>query len=187
MIGRIRDATGIDIRLSRQRRYRVSGTVIDSRGQPLRDALINYMYDTETGNRAGVGLAAGPDGRFVLPGLSAGEYELDIRSVPEDSGLERDKDGEYARQTLVVQADVDDLVIVTRPTATVTGEIVFKGASAAVGSFADLQVGALPVNDRAEIAPPSMATVREDQRFALRGLAGACLIRKMSEGPLVGG
>jgi Carboxypeptidase regulatory-like domain len=46
VVGTTRDATGIDIRLSKQGTYRVSGTVLDSRGQPLRHGFVNYSRAT---------------------------------------------------------------------------------------------------------------------------------------------
>jgi hypothetical protein len=123
------------------------------------------------------------DGRFAVASLPPGDYVLEVNYMPFDR--DPDRDPEYGRQEISVHEDLDDITIVTRPTATLSGEVVFEGAPPGLALSEDMRVGALGLDHARGRAsgPPAMARVGEDLRFTIRGIAGPSVVRPMSSTP----
>jgi hypothetical protein len=117
--------SGIEIMLSPTRTARITGTTVDSRGEPLRSGFVMAMRTGETlmVMRSQSGQIK-PDGTFTIAGVTPGTYTVRATAPPAA--------GATAPETLVATvtvsgADVDDVVLMPLQPATVTGRIVFDG------------------------------------------------------------
>ncbi|HJR60557.1 MAG TPA: carboxypeptidase-like regulatory domain-containing protein [Vicinamibacterales bacterium] len=120
-----------DIRLVETRVYSVSGTIVSSRGEPLSHSSVMLMRAEGSAPTFGTGVS--PAGAFTIHNVPPGAYELVARYAPARApgtvvdGPEQGQ--EFASVKIEVGTmDVDGVVLVTRPGATVTGEIVFEDA-----------------------------------------------------------
>jgi hypothetical protein len=102
---------------------RVEGTVVDTSGKPLGNTQLLI-----TRNEGGVGLVSSgapvrPDGTFVIPNLTAGEYNLRTQPAPPQK--------DTATLTLTVDSeDIKGLRLVAMPPAMISGRIVVDPAQA---------------------------------------------------------
>ena len=104
---------------------RVSGTVVDSSGQPIarRSLMLATRTESSTSSR-GVGIT-NSDGTFDIPGIAPGHYTVDIPPAPSGAGH-----SESASFPISVKGDdITGLLISTRPGATVIGRVVWEGTS----------------------------------------------------------
>lgn len=177
------EQTNLSFGLLLTRLVRVSGRVVDSRGQPAtRGAVMLLPADTL---RAGVGginagsTAVRGDGTFLLPGIAPGSYLLFVR--PGGGGGRGFGagigDGEFARLPITVgMDDVRDLFVATAPGAVARGVVVTDQGQplpaqgrqfgiAAIGADPTSPVGATP------------ARIAADGTFELRGLSEPRIIR----------
>lgn len=123
-----------DVRLAETRLFRITGTVVDSSGQPLQSPSISV---SPAGSPIGTGgtVSTRSAGQFTAYNLPAGRYDITVGHYP---GRGRSPEGvsasppvqsnrfEQAFLTVDVAGDVDGVVLMTQPGATVTGEIVFE-------------------------------------------------------------
>jgi hypothetical protein len=119
------------------------------------------------------------DGSFSIRDVVPGNYRLVVRPVmygpqppPQPSTTPR----EYANIPLTVASDIDDLVIVTQPGASVTGRVVFA-EGAPPEPLTNLRVTTQPVERNAMYGPPPNATVGADMQFKLGDLFEPQLVR----------
>jgi hypothetical protein len=111
---------GVDVQMVRTKTYRMSGVIVDSQARAVsnaRPSLTGYSGSYSGSNS----LSADAAGHFVVAGVVPGEYEVSIGVFdPPNAGTE------FGRVSVfVADADVDDVVLATRPAADVTGRIVF--------------------------------------------------------------
>jgi hypothetical protein len=169
----------------------VTGSIVTSDGQPPTGMDLQLAPgDGESGIVYGAGSAAA-DGTFAIAGVPDGSYTLQARQnrrprledlragrASSPSGGVR---GEFASVPLTVSGeDVTGLRIVTSRGATISGRVVFEGASA-VPSTSELRVFALPpglagggwisLGSSVYDFPPD-ATVAADGTFQLAGASG---------------
>jgi hypothetical protein len=182
------ETSGIDFRLLRGRLYTVSGTVLNSQGQPAFRANLMVTRKTERpGPNVVNGSSTDPQGRFTLRPLPAGDYALTIRPriSPRETmivnGRQAPDTSEFASVDLHVDSDITDLVITTRPTLSIAGRIVFaEGLPPAPPGTAD-PLRNIRVTAAAALgtvfAPPSTVPVAPDLTFTLNGLSSAVVIR----------
>ena len=182
------ETSGVDFRLLRGRLFTVSGTVLNSQGQPAFRA--NLMV-TRSADRPGPNVVNGsstdPQGHFTLRGLSAGDYTLTIRPriAPREAMIMNGRQApdlpEFASVDLHVDSDIDDVVLTTRPTLSIAGRIVFaEGLPPATPGAAD-PLRNIRITAAAALgtvfSPPSTVQVAPDLTFALNGLSSAVVIR----------
>lgn len=138
---RIRLARGAeataDIRLLETRVFSIRGVVLNSRGEA---SQMSSVMLSRTGDIAGstMGTGVNQTGEFTFRGVPAGSYEIIGRSTPQRrpgvTPTGPDPELEFASVAVEVgNADIDNLLIATRPGATVTGQIVFDGPAPAGG------------------------------------------------------
>src|SRR5204863_9874459 len=121
------------------------------------------------------------DGSFAFGNIAPGEHVIDVRSFPTGMGAmmggpPQGTEDESATVTVPVNGqDVTGLIITTGPGATISGKLLFDGASARPPAPAQpFRVGATGLSP----AVPSMATtmdngvVDEAGNFRLRGVSG---------------
>ncbi|PYR79779.1 MAG: hypothetical protein DMF86_02635 [Acidobacteria bacterium] len=174
---RVRAGTRIDdieLAMIRTRTFHVSGVVLNSRGLPATDGPPPLLdHRTILGGWANQ-IHLGSDGRFTMAGLVPGAYEIVVRPQPQTAG-------EYATASFTVgDADVDDLVITTKPAFDLAGRVTFdpQPPEATPGG-----IRIVPYTAGGEVLWGMQATVQPDASFTLIGIFGQVLLRPQG-GPI---
>jgi hypothetical protein len=170
------EVTGLQIQLVRTRSFRITGTVVDSQGQPVLRPNIMLMRSSSGGSMTS-GSQMEPNGRFSFRNVVPGDYRIVVRpgGAPPVPGAAPAASREYATVPLHVAGDVDDLLIVTSPPVSVSGRVVFaEGPPPKVPS---LRLVAAPADRMVPWAPPAGGTVDADLRFTIDEVMGPALIR----------
>jgi hypothetical protein len=171
--------SGIDIILSASRAARISGTAVDSRGQPLRTGFVMAMQQRpELGpmlsSRSG---QIRPDGTFTIGGVTAGTYQLRVAIPPPRPGTPPEI---LVATTTVAGEDVTGVVIAPLQPATISGRILFDPPTPSVEA-ASFRIAAMPKNPGTMIPMPMGGPgVNEDFTFELQAAPGETMIRGMS-------
>jgi hypothetical protein len=169
----------LQIQLVRTRTFRVTGTVIDSQGRPVPRPYA-LLARTTAGGSSGTGFSVDPTGKFTILDVLPGEYRLVVRpspmggpggSPPVEPAL-----AEYAIIPLHVHGDVDDLVVVTSRTVSITGSVTFSDA-APLQLPRGLRIMAQPDDRTGMFGPPPSAMVDDEMRFTLENLFGPVVVR----------
>lgn len=173
----------VDIRLLETAVFDVQGSVVNSRGEPVRTAGVSLLRaDTMSGGGGGSGLDQA--GQFTIRNVAPGSYDLLVNYAPPDA--RPDATGRVSGREMgtlrvdVTSADVRGLVITTAPGATITGRIVFDeppppGTRAQIF----LQPGGLR-----PFSQTGAVTVKDDV-FTVSDVFGPMLIRGGVSGPMV--
>ena len=147
---------------------RVSGTIVDSGGQPVGWRSVMLATRTEGGVSTRIAGTTRPDGTFEIPAVPPGNYTIEVsplRTKPDDM--------EFASFPISVEGrDITDLMISMKVGATVTGRVVWEGNSPQ--PFATLRIIPAAVDPRMSAATPASAggTVDAKGNFSLVGLHG---------------
>jgi protocatechuate 3,4-dioxygenase beta subunit len=173
---------GVDISLARVAAFRISGTVLDSHGAPLRTGML-----LSRSQRSGalmmepLSVIAGADGRFDIPNVPAGEWVLQAFG---GADVNRGREGEFAsRFVTVAGSDVLDLRLQTSIGSRVEGRIVFEGAAGADPTGVTVTTGPSDFDRAPLVGPLGRATGRADGGFTLEGLSGPRWLRLMRAPP----
>ena len=179
------ETQGIEIRLVQDRLYHVSGTVVDSQGQPLSRINGQVMRRT-TGmsmmmGGSSFGFNTDEKGQFQMRNVPSGNYRLIIRQTrPYTQGPGPQTDlGEMAVMSLTVAgADLDNLMVVTTPGVAITGQVVFEQGppTMTAGSVRIMATVGNP-EDMSGMQSPQPAVVRPDSTFTMKGLLGDYMLR----------
>ena len=174
-----RETAGVEIRMVAGRLYRVSGTVTDSQGRPAARVNGNIMQRSAGGfPNFGGGFSTDEQGRFQMRNIAPGTYRLMIRPRPPGSeGASTTDPTESANIPLTVSADIENLVIVTTPGITITGQIVFEQGppSPMPTQMRVFTASAEPGMDFG--MNPQPAVVQPDLTFTIKGMMGEYLLR----------
>jgi hypothetical protein len=176
------ETSGIEIRLLQGRLLRVSGSVIDSKGQPLTGvngqlSRRGLQYDGGTT----YGFSTDAAGAFRMRNVPPGEYRLSVQQLFRDftanGGMSTP--GEMASITLTLATDLENVVVTTMPGATITGRIVIeqRPESMAAGPIRVMAVLADPMEMGRGIPQPPPAATQPDLTFTMKGLMGELLLR----------
>jgi len=181
-LGGGQDVTGLTLTTIPTSTYRVSGTVVDSKGAPLASALVSIVPVDGPGLNATIAgrAQASPDGTFAISRVPPGTYIVQGRSYITTSAMP----GEYGWTTVTVgQSDVRTVAVTTSGPSTLKGRFVFEGEQPLrfvppVG----LQIDMVGVDvDTESVVPMSSAPVSirliNDGRFEIGGLWGRRLMR----------
>ncbi len=150
-----------------QRMTRINGIVRDSQGKPMA-ANLSLRTQIGVGGMSMRGLTmAGPDGRFSVANVPPGEHFIEISPRPGDD--------ESASVPITSSGqDITDLVITTSPGKTISGQVIFEGASAGQQSMrvnaSSPDPGSPPLT---RIYDNTQGVIDEKGRFQLRGLSGS--------------
>ena len=176
------EASEITFALTPTRVASISGTVTTSTGRPVANEMIVLSPANPAamfGPMSGMGRTR-PDGTFTISNVTAGDYRLEARAVGESDApsLTGPVVAESATMPITVAGrDITGVSIVTAPTATASGRVVFEG-----GAPPAFQPGALNIIGTPEVPmmgmlPGGSARVREDWTFEIKGLSGRRLVR----------
>jgi hypothetical protein len=149
---------------------KISGMVRSSTGKPVTNVMLTIRTRAGMGfgMRSGPGL--GPDGSFSIGNVPPGDHWLE---VIRRSGI---PDSEGASVPITADgSDIDGLVVTTSPGATISGQVVFDGASQqkpgrVVVTSSD-PFGASPVR----MFDNNQGTIDQNGRFELKGVFGRVL------------
>jgi hypothetical protein len=126
---RIRVGSGMemaaDIRLTETRVYSISGTAMNSKGEPSRGLTV-MLIRSEGSGEATFGTSTSPGGTFSIRSVPPGQYELVARSVPTNVSGDGPRMPYVSLPVDVSTGDVDGVVLVTQPSPVIAGEIVFE-------------------------------------------------------------
>jgi hypothetical protein len=174
------ETPGIEIRLAQSRLYRVSGSVVDSKGQPLAHVSGQVMRRSAamTGTSS-FGFSTDDQGLFQMRNVPSGTYRLIVqRTRPFTPGPQTDP-GEMASVPLTIAgADVDNVLVMTTAGVTIAGQVVFE-QSPTSPTPGQARVMATPGNpdEMSGLQWPQPAVVKPDQTFTMKGLLGEFLLR----------
>lgn len=184
-VGRGGDAVA-DIRLIESRVFTVSGTVLNSKGEPLRNSSVSLAHpDNTLGGMFGAGV--GQNGTFVIRNVPPGQYDLSARYSPPRSPEAPMTPGPPAGFEMAVvridvaMADLENVTLVTSPGESFTGEITFE-EGAPENRRAQLSV--IPVERRSFQAPARVQIAGD--KFTATGLFGPVLLRGSAGTPMAG-
>jgi hypothetical protein len=175
-------AIGVEIALIDGVMAQVSGTLVDTAGQPMtRGGMISVrpiIKDVPSGGFGASGTSSRPDGTFQLK-LSPGDYELEGRMMQTGLGGPTSSSEQMGSVRLTVSGDVTGVTIPIGPGASVTGRIVFDGSE---------PVPAVPTNTNGPGRVMFTSTdgsgcrsgrsdVAADWTFSVEGVFGTCTAR----------
>jgi hypothetical protein len=172
---------GIEIRLGQGRLFRISGMIMDSQGQPGR--VDGQLMRRGPGFMGGPGFGFSTDerGQFQMRNIPPGEYRLIVQQIRRDFGPpspnEEVDPGEMAVVPLTVSADLDNVMVTTAASATITGQIVIEPASPAPRGVLRVMAASADQEGTMGMRQPQPGIVGPDLTFKMRGLFGRYLLR----------
>jgi protocatechuate 3,4-dioxygenase beta subunit len=170
----------VQFALSVGRLSRVAGTVVDSSGRPLANAMTT-LQSPSGGFPGGMsGAMTGPDGSFSLANVAPGDYVLNVQPINR-FGSEAPIAEAGSVPLSVGDADIVNLRVTTSPGATVSGRVVFEG-TAPQGNGPGGRVRVLPQSTGLGLqmgvqVGSESGLVRDDGSFELKDVRGQVLFR----------
>jgi protocatechuate 3,4-dioxygenase beta subunit len=170
----------VQFALSTGRLSRVAGTVIDSAGRPVANAMTSLQPPGGgfVGNVSG-GITS-PDGSFSLSNVPPGEYFLNVQPMNRP-GAEAPLAEAGVLAITVGGADLLNLRVTTSPGATVTGRVVFEGTArrdnGQGGRTRVMPQTAGPALPIVSSFGGDTGLVADDGSFELKGVRGQVLFR----------
>jgi protocatechuate 3,4-dioxygenase beta subunit len=165
--------------LSAGRLSRVAGTVVDSTGRPLANAMTTLQSPTG-GFMGPSGGMTGPDGSFSLANVAPGDYVLNVQPINRPGGDAPIAESGSVPLT-VGDADIVNLRVTTSAGATVTGRVVFDGtAPRGDGPGGQVRVFPQTTGFGVQMGVPigsDSGVVKDDGSFELKGVRGQVLFR----------
>jgi protocatechuate 3,4-dioxygenase beta subunit len=167
---------------------RVSGTIRNTKGQPVNDAQVSLrLAEARMFSSSGIELSS--NGTFLANSVAPGDYFIDVRPrVPYTQGKPTPlpaADAEFASVPITVTgADIAGLIITTGPGSIITGRVTFEGTSPRPpGQF---RINAVPADDTYGVSSRMMDTsdngaLDENDRFQIRRLSGKVLFRAYAQ------
>lgn len=179
------DTTGVEIRMATGRLFRISGTVTDSQGRT--GARVSGQLARRVGSMtSGFGFSTDAQGRFQMQNIPPGDYRVVVRGRPAGGEPRRGDPPEMASVPITVNSDLEGLLVMTSPGATITGQVTFEYGPPELPpgqqSFQMRVTGMMgdPAGSMGMSSPPP-ALVTPDLTFTMKGLHGELLLR--SNGP----
>lgn len=160
------------------RMARVTGTVRNSQGQPLSGARLT-MRSTGSGWFGGVPSPVLSSGTFAVANVPPGEYVLDVRPIPAAAVVGRQPVlNEFASVPVSVSGDDVHVEITTAPGISVSGRVIFEGASAEARQV--VRISSVPEEDARNVVgyvAGDAAVPEADGRFHLPNVYGRVIFR----------
>ena len=153
------ERAGVNIALAASRAVSLSGTAVDSSGNPLAMATIT-LHQSAAGMTTRRSESAQPDGRFTVTNVAPGEYTLSASARSQNTG---DVESAYTQIT-AAGVDLDGIVLAVGPGSSVVGRVEFEEGVAPAFSPTSLSV---------QLSGPgtiASAVVRSDWTFELKNV-----------------
>jgi hypothetical protein len=174
------ETNGIDISLVPGKVAKISGTVVNSQGQPLAGETLNMSFEIRgeyfMSMSGGQSAKVNPDGTFLFRNIAPAEYHLNVRTP-----ATADRPVEAANVIVsTLNGDVEGFTIVTSSAGVLNGRAVVEGDGALPVALTRLIVRPLPVDRDTAIGNTNTITqgtadngrLREDGSFQLAGVVG---------------
>jgi len=180
------EVNAIDIPLVPGKAGSISGTAVNSQGQPLAGENVSLGVEirgeTFQSFSGGTSARINPDGSFIFRNVAPGEYHLAVRVTATDRPFE-------SANVIVNTAgtDVDGVNVMTSAAGGVTGRVAVEPGAPFPNALTRLVVRPLPVDRDTSAAvggTPDNGRVREDGSFELKTVIGAS---RLTVGPLPDG
>jgi hypothetical protein len=181
------ETPGIEIRVVSGRLFRISGMVNDSKGGAAR---VNGQLSKRMsgGIQSSFGFSTDEQGRFQMKNVPPGNYRLTVRQNqtgprnPDGSPVDP---GEFANMPIALNGDLENILILTTPGATITGQIVYEhgppqpqpNQTAPPVVRVNAMIGDPMDNMGMGMSMPQPAIVGPDLNFTMKGLMGELLLR----------
>jgi protocatechuate 3,4-dioxygenase beta subunit len=182
------ETPGVEIRMATGRLFRVSGMVTDSQGRAAPRTNGQLIRRSSSGGMSSYGFNTDQQGQFQMRNIPPGAYRLVARGRQDQSGpaSQPGQPAELGVLPVTINSDLEGLVVMLSPGATVTGQVVFEQGPPQLPpgqqSFQMRVTGMTGDPDgSAGIPPPQSGPVAPDLTFTMRGLHGELLLR--SNGP----
>jgi hypothetical protein len=183
------ETPGIEIRMVSGRLFSVGGMITDSQGRTsTRTSGTLQKRNPSTAVTSSFGFSTDEQGRFQMRNIPPGDYRLTVRQQPRQDtspGSPPREQPEFASLPVSISADVDNLLVVTSPGATITGTITFEsGPPQTTGGPLQMRVSASPGDpeNMSGLQMPAGVQVAPDLTFSMKGLAGELLLRASAPG-----
>jgi hypothetical protein len=175
------ETPGIEIRMVTGRLFHIAGSVIDSQGRPAArtSGSVARRMTGGTGSTS-FGFSTDEQGRFQIRGIPPGTYRINVRQRPVQFNADGPSGdpGEMASVPLTVASDVDNLMVLTTPGATITGQVVFEqGPPPQMPQGLRVNASLGNPEDMMGISTPTAATVSPDLTFTMKGMLGEYVLR----------
>lgn len=183
-----RETPGVEIRMATGRLFRVSGMVTDSQGRAA--ARVNgQLFKRVASANSSYGFNTDEQGRFQMRNIPPGSYRLIARGRQgPGGGMEGQpgEPGELGSLPLTIGSDLEGVVVVMSPGATISGQVVFEQGPPQLPpgqqSFQMRVTGMLgDPQSSMGMNSPQPGLVSPNLTFTMRGLHGELLLR--SSGP----
>jgi protocatechuate 3,4-dioxygenase beta subunit len=174
----------IQLALQAARMARITGTVTDSSGRPVRDGRVmvrSASGDGMTFNATGGAINA--EGAFALSNVPPGDHFIEV--VTQGRGRSDTAPEAASVQVQVSSDDINGLRLTTAPAASISGVVEFEGESPRNGVLGGLRVttqSAEPQRPMMFLGFDERGRVGDDGRFELRG-TGKVFFRAINLGP----
>jgi protocatechuate 3,4-dioxygenase beta subunit len=162
----------------------VSGTATDSHGKPLANGMIMLTSPSmTTGSPLSGATVIKPDGSFTISNVVPGEYILqtvarsDMEVIASSGTTSSLRLTEVALVPLTITgSDVTGLAVVSTPTGTARGRIVFEGGAPAGITPGSVMMASIPIALE-QLFLGGTARIADDWSFEMTGLAGKRVVR----------
>jgi protocatechuate 3,4-dioxygenase beta subunit len=177
------ETPGIEIRMVTGRLFHVSGSVTDSQGRPAARTSGNlWRRAGGTGISSSFGFTTDEAGRFQMRNVQPGTYRLGVQQRPVQFSPDgsRSDPGEMASMLLTITSDVENLMVMTSPGATIIGQILFEQGPPPQGLGPQgirVSASAAGPEDMMGMPTPEPAVVSPDMTFIMKGMVGEFVLR----------
>jgi hypothetical protein len=171
------DVDGIEVRMIRMRTFRITGTIVDSRGLPFGGARAG-LHHTINGNGGTSRIPTAADGRFEARAVLPGSYTLVVGLS--DGPFEQTPASEYASVPVTVtDGNIEDLVVATKPGADLAVRVIFESDAPRP---APARFGLIGWTPRDFGFSPSQSEMGPGSTVTLRRVYGPVLVRPLAFG-----
>jgi len=172
-VGFAQDLASVDFSMSRVRTARVSGIVLSPTGERSMPGALTLTpsQSSSSATNVAVGARIGPDGRFVFPNVSPGEYVIHAYR----GRLNAHAEGEFGAASISVDgAEVTGVTVRTSSGSSVRGRFSFDvDDPRAAPKPSDFELAAIPADfDASPPNNPASADIHGDWTFDMSGLNG---------------
>lgn len=177
-----REAASVEIRLQRNRTYKITGIAIDASGVPISNADVNLEAIRPSGSSAS-NIEVKSNGQFIASGVTPGKYAIHVRTGGTRLTNRDESDFEQGYVPVRVDTtDVDGVVVATSKSARVAGRIIFEGETTEPPTR-NLSVTTTPdeltEGGHMYFGRSGPTPVRDDMSFELTGVFGPALLMVM--------
>jgi hypothetical protein len=166
------DVSGIELSMARTRTALVSGTLLDSAGQPTMGGSLKLMPSQQSNAAAAVPVGARitPDGRFEFGNVAPGQYVVQADRGRRSGSTE----GEFGTLPVAVDgADVTNLVLQMSAGSSISGSVRFDSYQGTkIPTPGAIDIRPTPVDPDQSSANPAFAAIHDDWTFEVSGVNG---------------